>query len=127
MRNESKRIAHKRVQFVRGTSSLVALFFAGSLAVTLLGGSSTAAAAYPVFALSDNRLLAHGMRHDGLAVAMGHPGFVKYTRFARPTMPWKLGVTFDGRKVALPLIPVVSLELPLTARQASADALYLRL
>src|SRR5438477_13146102 len=93
-----------------------------AVAASLLGPSARAAVAaaqapeghHVVFSLADNRLMAHGLRHGGLAVEMGHPSVVKYTRFARPTMPWRLGIPVDGRKAALPLIAVVSMELPLT-------------
>jgi arylsulfatase A-like enzyme len=106
-----------------------------AVAASLLGPTARAAVAaaqvpeghHVVFSLADNRLAAHGLRQGGLAVEMGHPSVVKYTRFARPTMPWRLGVPIEGRKTALPLIAVVSLELPLTPAQAAADStLYVR-
>jgi arylsulfatase A-like enzyme len=80
----------------------------------------------PVFRLGPNVLLAHALRGDGLWVDAGSAGFVKYLRFGLPTLRWRLHEERDGVRVAVPE-RVASLEVPLTATQAAADAIYLGL
>src|SRR5256885_15259554 len=83
-------------------------------------------AAHPVFDLAANRTLAHLQHQGGLFLPAGAPGFAKYVHFSRPTPTWKLRAVEDGKKVALAQTQAV-LELPLTAAQAKAAQVVLRL
>ena len=83
---------------------------------------------HPVFDFKANRLLAHTIRDKtGLAIPVGHPGVAKYLHFRRPWLPWKLGQRVDDRQVALASRNTVWLSFPLTATQAKASKLALRL
>src|SRR5262245_51491071 len=74
---------------------------------------------HSVFSLLDNRLLAHAQRGGGVVAVAGAAGFAKYLRFAKPKVAWKLQQTLEGHRVALAEM-YASLDLPLTAEQASA-------
>ena len=93
---------------------------------SLLLAATTARAAHPVFDLVANRTLAHQQRQGGLLIAAGAPGFAKYVHFSRPLSTWKLRVVEDGKKVALAQSQAV-LEVPLTAAQAKATSIAMRL
>lgn len=95
------------------------------LAGALLAGT-TAHAAHPVFDLVANRTLAHVQRSGGLVIACGAASFAKYVRFSRPFSTWKQRIVEDGRKVALPSTQA-TLEVPLTAKQAQAQTIWMRL
>lgn len=99
---------------------------ATSLVVLSLGAAPKLASAAPLFDLVANRTLAHGQAQGGLYIAAGTAGFAKYVHFSRPTPTWKLGKVHEGKKVALPSTQAV-LEVPLTAAQAKATAVTLRL
>jgi arylsulfatase A-like enzyme len=88
--------------------------------------SATAGAAHPVFDLVANRTLAHVERDGALSVAAGSPGFARYVHFSRPLPTWKLRQSEDGKRVALAQTQAV-LEVPLTAAEAHAGTLTLRL
>jgi arylsulfatase A-like enzyme len=81
---------------------------------------------HAVFDLVANRTLAHLERAGGLVIAAGAPGFAKYLHFSRPLSTWRLGAVEDGRKVALASAQAV-LEVPLSAAQARAPTVTLRL
>src|SRR6185369_13700058 len=83
-------------------------------------------AAHPVFDLAANRTLAHLQHQGGLFLPAGAPGFAKYVHFSRPLPTWKLRAVEDGKKVALAQTQAV-LEVPLTAAQARATQLVMRL
>jgi arylsulfatase A-like enzyme len=78
----------------------------------------------PVFRFGPNVLLAHVQRGDGLWVDAGSAGFVKYLRFGLPELRWALQQERDGVRVAVPE-RVASLEVPLTAAQATTGSIYL--
>jgi choline-sulfatase len=92
------------------------------------GATSPSASAAPlrasgpshdVFSLPDNRLLAHVIWHDGLAVLAGQPGIAKYLAFGRPWRTWKINAREQGRAVAVAIRSTSWLVLPLSAEQAS--------
>jgi arylsulfatase A-like enzyme len=97
-----------------------------TLTLLLLGLCATARAAHPVFDLVANRTLAHVERGGALSIAAGAPGFARYVHFSRPLATWKLRQLEDGKRVALAQTQAV-LEVPLTAAQARAATLTLRL
>src|SRR3989440_11934888 len=97
-----------------------------SILVASLLAATEAFAAHPVFDLAANRTLAHLQHQGGLFIAAGAPGFAKYVHFSRPTPTWKLRQSEDGKKVALAQAQA-TLEVPLTAAQAKATALVMRL
>jgi arylsulfatase A-like enzyme len=88
--------------------------------------AAPALANHPVFDLVANRTLAHLQHQGGLFLPAGAPGFAKYVHFSRPTPTWKLRIVEDGKKVALAQTQAV-LEVPLTAAQAKATQVVLRL
>lgn len=81
---------------------------------------------HAVYSLVDNRLSAHVQRAGGVVVLGGSAGFVKYLRFRKSNLPWKLRQTTDGKKVAIMGGKTASLFVPLTAEQA-ADGTSLRM
>jgi arylsulfatase A-like enzyme len=78
-----------------------------------------------LFDLGDNRLLAHVQRGGGLVLLPGSGGFAKYVHFAKPKLSWKLKQTVDGKRVGL-ADKYASFEAPLTAAQAQAGTITLR-
>jgi len=94
-----------------------------SVLVALLAAGA-AEAAHPVFDLVANRSLAHGIQHGGLYIAAG-PGFPRYTHFGRPNT-WRGRAVEEGHKVWLASTASI-LEVPLTAEQAKATTLWVRL
>lgn len=83
------------------------------------------ASAEPVFDLVDNRLLAHVERGGGIVALAGSPGFAKYLNFGKPNVPFKLGQTLDGKRVAIADM-YARVVLPLAGDQIPARKLYLR-
>ncbi|MCS6912006.1 MAG: sulfatase [Myxococcales bacterium] len=81
---------------------------------------------HPVFDLVASRTLAHQQVRGGLLVPCGAPGFAKYNHFGRPSPSWRLHAVEDGRPVALAQT-TARLDLPLSAEQAQAQRLWLRL
>ncbi len=100
-------------------------------------GAPTGAAAAPaprpamrgdeqrLFDLGDNRLLAHVQRGGALVLLPGSGGFAKYAHFAKPKLSWKLKQTVDGKRVGI-ADKYASFEAPLTAEQAAAATITLR-
>ena len=88
--------------------------------------TATAHAAHPVFDLVANRTLAHVERDGALSLAAGSPGFARYVHFSRPLPTWKLRQSEDGKRVALAQTQAV-LEVPLTAAEAQAGVVTMRL
>ena len=78
-----------------------------------------------VFRLGPNLLLAHVERGGGLLVNAGSAGFLKYLRFGLPALRWSLRQERDGVRVAVP-DRLAAVEVPVTAAQAAARVLYLR-
>jgi arylsulfatase A-like enzyme len=95
-------------------------------AALLILAAAPAFGAHPVFDLVANRTLAHQQRQGGLVIAAGAPGFAKYVHFSRPLSTWKLRIVEEGKKVALAQAQA-TLEVPLTAAQAKATAIAMRL
>jgi arylsulfatase A-like enzyme len=95
------------------------------LALALASVSSLARADHPVFSLADNRLLAHVQRGGGLVVVAGAPGFAKYLNGGRPNLPWKLGQSVDGKRVAVTTDGTVRLTVPI-AEEQKPTTLWLR-
>jgi hypothetical protein len=85
------------------------------LAALALLCPSLAAADHAVFDLGDNRLLAHVTRGGGTLAVAGSAGFAKYLGGGRPNLPWQLGQTVDGHRVAVATDTYVRLTLPLAA------------
>ena len=73
----------------------------------------------PVFQLGDNRLLAHVQRGGGVVAVPGHPGFAKYMRFNKGKPGWKIGQTFEGKRVGV-ADKYATFEVPLGAAEAQA-------
>jgi arylsulfatase A-like enzyme len=96
------------------------------LLVASLVAATPAAAAHAVFVLEANRTLAHLQHQGGLYIPAGAPGFAKYVHFSRPLPTWKLRAVEEGKNVALAQTQAV-LEVPLTAAQAKATQLVMRL
>jgi arylsulfatase A-like enzyme len=84
------------------------------------------ARAEPVFDLVDNRMLAHVERGGGIVALAGSPGFAKYLNFGKPNVPFKLGQSLDGKRVAIADM-YTRVVLPLAGDQIPAKKLYLRL
>ncbi|MBK8481186.1 MAG: sulfatase [Proteobacteria bacterium] len=74
---------------------------------------------HDVFSLADNRLLAHLIWQDGLAVLAGQPGIAKYLAFGRPWRTWTINARHEGHAVAVATRSTSWLVLPLSAEQAS--------
>ena len=99
------------------------------------GGATAAAPAAPkaaprtdeqkLFDLSDNRLLAHVSRGGGIVLLPGSGGFAKYAHFAKPKLSWTMKQTVDGKRVGV-ADKYASFEAPLTAEQASAGTITIR-
>lgn len=81
---------------------------------------------HAVFSLVDNRLLGHLQRGGGLVLVGGSAGFAKYLRFGRSSPSWEVGVDVDDGKVAVMKSKAAGLTVPLTAEQAGATTLRLR-
>jgi arylsulfatase A-like enzyme len=97
------------------------------LSLVLVGAVAPAfAARHPVFSLVDNRPLAHLERRGGLYIQAGGPEMAKYVHFSRPLPVWKLLLKEDDRRVALAQA-VVSIEVPLTAAEATSQVVHLGL
>ena len=73
---------------------------------------------HAVYSLVDNRLSAHVQRAGGIVLVGGSAGFVKYLRYGKSKLPWKIQQTRDGEKVAVMGGKTSGLNIPLTAAQA---------
>jgi len=82
---------------------------------------------HPVFDLHANRLLAHLIRDGGLFIPAGEPGFAKYMNFRRPWITFELGKKVAGEKAAVGHKPVSWITFPVSAAQAGAKQLSMRL
>lgn len=87
--------------------------------------SKRPAADHPVYSLLDNRLLAHPQRGGGLYLPAGSAGLAKYLR-PNAASGWKLRQSADGKPVAT-ASATATLELPLSAEQAKAERIFLRI
>ena len=82
---------------------------------------------HAVYSLVDNRLSAHLIRDGGLLLPAGSAGFVKYIRFRKDKLSWKIKGERDGAKVATVDGRTGRVVVPLTAEQASGGVtLHLR-
>lgn len=79
-----------------------------------------------VYSLIDNRLSAHLHRGGGLVVAGGSAGVVKYLRYRKDDKPFALGVDRDGQRVMRLGKTTAAVYVPLTASQAAAGTVRLR-
>ncbi len=79
---------------------------------------------HAVYSLIDNRMSAHLQRGGGLAVNAGSAGFVKYMRFGRSKLNWKIRSERDGKKVAIMDGKTGRIDVPLTAAQASGSPTF---
>ena len=82
---------------------------------------------HPVYSLLDNRLAAHLVRGGGMFIPAGYPGTAKYMSFGRPWRAWKINRTVAGRRAAVSVRPIASLNFPLSKAQQAADKLTLSL
>ena len=78
-----------------------------------------------LFDLADNRLLAHVQRGGAALLLPGSGAFAKYVHFAKPKLSWTLKQTVDGKRVGV-ADKYASFEAPLTAEQAAAGTITLR-
>ena len=79
---------------------------------------------HSVYSLIDNRLSAHLHRNGGLLIPAGSAGFVKYMRYRKDDLNWKIRETDDGKKVAVMNGKTGRIDVPLTASQASGDVTF---
>lgn len=101
---------------------------AGDAAVA---GSPTAAAEPArvervVWRAVDNRAMVHRTVGEDVAIDAGGFGFGRFTHFGIPVARWQLAQVVDGEPAAI-AAPLAALELPLTAEQARATIVTLRL
>lgn len=75
---------------------------------------------HPIYSLVDNRLSAHLVRDGALLVPGGSAGFIKYLRFRKQNLPWKVGEERDGEKGATIDGRNGGINVPLTADQIQA-------
>ncbi len=80
---------------------------------------------HPVFDLVDNRHAAHRAIESDFVLDGADIGLARYTRFGVPVARWHLGQTVDGERAAI-ADRLASLEVPLTAEQAAAHELTMR-
>jgi arylsulfatase A-like enzyme len=76
-------------------------------------------AEHAVWSPVDNRHAAHRAIDGELAIDGGDIGFARYIRFGVPVPRWHLGQVVDGERAAV-ADPLASLDVPLTAEQATA-------
>ncbi len=74
---------------------------------------------HAVYSLIDNRLSAHLLRDGGLLIPAGSAGFVKYIRFRKSKLSWKIRAERDGARVATVDGRTGRVDVPLTAEQAA--------
>jgi arylsulfatase A-like enzyme len=100
-------------------------------AATVVPPKPARADEHVVYSLVDNRLTAHLRRGGGLFVVGGSAGFAKYTRITNQLTSggkraWELRQTEGDIKVARMTGKEATVFVPLTAEQAHATALHLR-
>ncbi|MBT8491528.1 MAG: sulfatase, partial [Deltaproteobacteria bacterium] len=76
---------------------------------------------HPVYSLYDNRLSAHLHNSGGLIVNAGSAGFVKYMRFGRSKLNWKIRQKRDDLPVAAMSGKTGRLIVPLSGQQISGQ------
>ncbi len=81
---------------------------------------------HAVYSLWDNRLAMHHQRGGGLFVPVGSSGLVKYMRFGRQSLSWKLSKKVDGVVAGTTRGKVVGLHVPLTTAVGTAPKLRIR-
>lgn len=74
----------------------------------------------------DNRAMAHRSVGEDVALDAGDHGFGRFTRYGIPAQRWELAQLVDGEAAAV-ADPLAALELPLTAEQARATLVTMRL
>jgi arylsulfatase A-like enzyme len=79
---------------------------------------------HSVYSLIDNRLSAHLHQNGGLVVPAGSAGFVKYMRFRKSNLSWKVREEADGKKVAVMNGKTGRIDVPLTAAQAKGEVVF---
>lgn len=79
-----------------------------------------------VYSLIDNRLSAHVQRAGGIVAVGGSAGFVKYLRYGKSKLPWKIRQTRDGKEVAVMGGKTAAVQIPLTAAQVQGAKLRMR-
>src|SRR5205814_923227 len=80
---------------------------------------------HAAFALVANRHAAHRALDGELVVDAGDIGLARYMRFGVPAPRWHLGQDVDGERAAI-ADKLASLEIPLTAEQAKATQITMR-
>ena len=80
---------------------------------------------HAVFKLVDNRHAAHRAVDGDFVIDGGDIGFARYTRFGLPVARWHLGRLVKGERAAT-ADALASIEVPLTAQQAKAAQLVMR-
>lgn len=74
---------------------------------------------HDLYDLWDNRLAAHVQRGGGLFIPAGSAGFVKYLRFGKGALPWKIRGEKDGVRVAEMGGKTAAIHVPLAAVQVA--------
>lgn len=88
--------------------------------------SSPARVERVVWRAIDNRAMVHRSVGEDVALDAGDYGFGRFTRYGIPAPRWALAQLVDGEAAAV-ADPLAALELPLTAEQAGATLVTMRL